>query len=242
MVTNQMTKLYAAFTALMCAVAIAANGQSAPAPDAPLVNQQPVSVATPRTAPGLLNRNPRYQIRRGDSFDLDFALSPEFNQTVAVQPDGYVTLKGAGSVFVEGQTVPELTETLKAAYAKVLHNPIISVSLKDVEKPYVIVTGQVGKPGKYDLRSSLTVTEAVAIAGGFNEKAKHSQVVLFHPTPNGLVEAKLVNVKRLFASRNMSEDIHLQPGDMVYVPQNAYSKIQRYIPTSSLGAYYNPAY
>lgn len=236
-----MKMLYAAFTAFMFAVALAANGQSTPVAGAS-VSEQPIPAATPRTTPSLLNRNPRYQIRRGDSFDLDFTLSPEFNQNVAVQPDGYVTLKGAGSIFVEGQTVPELTETLKVAYAKVLHNPIISVSLKDVEKPYVIVTGQVGKPGKYDLRSSLTVTEAVAIAGGFNEKAKHSQVVLFHPTPNGLVEAKLINVKKLLASRDMSEDIHLQPGDMVYVPQNAFSKFQRYIPTSSMGAYYNPAY
>ena len=38
------------------------------------------------------------------------------------------------------------------------------------------------KPGKYDLRSDLTVTEAVAIAGGFTDKSKHSQVVLFRPS------------------------------------------------------------
>ena len=112
-------------------------------------------------------------------------LSPEFNQTVAVQPDGYVTLKGAGTIFVEGQTVPELTETVKAAYAKILHDPVIAIALKDFEKPYFIAAGQVAKPGKYDLRSDLTVTEAVAIAGGFNDKAKHSQVVLFRPLPGG---------------------------------------------------------
>ena len=97
------------------------------------------------------------------------------------------------------------------------------------------------KPGKYDLRSPLTVTEAVAIAGGFNDSAKHSQVVLFHPTADGVFETKLLNVKRLLASRNLSEDIYLQPGDMLYVPQSTISKIRKYMPSSSMGAFYNPA-
>ena len=81
----------------------------------------------------------------------------------------------------------------------------------------------------------------MAIAGGFNENAKHSQVVLFRPSANGVFEAKLINVKKLLASRNLSEDIYLQPGDLLYVPQSAFSKFRRYIPTSSMGAYYNPA-
>ena len=159
--------------------------------------------------PGFQERHPRYRLRKGDSFDLDFAMTPEFNQTIAVQPDGYVTLKGVGSVFVEGQNVPELTETLKTAYAKILHDPVIAISLKDFEKPYFIASGQVGKPGKYDLRSDLTVTEAVAIAGGFDEKSKHSQVVLFRPMPGGGFQAKLINVKKLLADAHLSEDVQI---------------------------------
>jgi polysaccharide biosynthesis/export protein len=197
--------------------------------------------ATAAAIPGLQERNPRYRLRKSDSFDVDFAFSPELNQTVAVQPDGFATLKEVGSIFVEGQTVPELTQTVKDAYAKILHDPVIAIALRDFEKPYFIAAGQVAKPGKYDLRSPLTVTEAVAIAGGFNDSAKHSQVVLFHPTPDGVFEAKLLNVKQMLASRNLSEDIYLQPGDMLYVPQSAISKIRRYIPNSSVGAYYNPA-
>ena len=91
--------------ALMTVVATAA-GQIA------VVDNSLTAASTaPKVSPGLQQRNSRYQLRRGDTFDLDFALSPEFNQTVAVEPDGYVTLKGAGSFFVEGQTVPELTES-----------------------------------------------------------------------------------------------------------------------------------
>jgi polysaccharide biosynthesis/export protein len=196
----------------------------------------------PTTAPGIQQRNPRYQLQKGDSFDVDFAFSPELNQNVSVQPDGFVTLKEVGSIFVEGQTVPELTQTLKDAYGETMNDPVIAIVVKDFEKPYFIAAGQVVKPGKYDLRGRLTVTEAVAVAGGFNDSAKHSQVVLFHPTPDGVFEAKLLNVKQLLASHNLSEDIYLRPGDMLYVPQSTISKIRKYIPSSSIGAYYNPAF
>jgi polysaccharide export outer membrane protein len=189
--------------------------------------------------PGIQERNSRYRLRKGDTFDLDFAISPEFNQTVAVQPDGYVTLKAVGTIFVEGRTVPELTEMLTAAYAKILHDPIVVIALKDFEKPYFIASGQVAKPGKYDLRSALTVTQAVAIAGGFNDKAKHSHVVLFRPAPSGGFDAKVLDIKKLLASRNLSEDLQLQPGDILYVPQSAFSRIRPYLPITAMGAYLN---
>jgi polysaccharide biosynthesis/export protein len=196
------------------------------------------SASTPSAStPGLQQRNPRYKLRKGDSFDVDFAMTPEFNQVVAVQPDGYITLKAIGSMYVEGQTVPELTQTLTNAYTKILHEPVIAVSLKDFEKPYFIASGQVAKPGKYDLRGDLTVTEAVAIAGGFDDKSKHSQVVLFHPVPTGGYEAKVINVKKLMADKDLSEDIRLQPGDMLFVPQNSLSKIKPFLPTSSVSAF-----
>jgi polysaccharide export outer membrane protein len=199
--------------------------------------EEPTTAAQADSNTGLHERYPRYKLRKGDSFDLDMEFSPEFNQTVVVQPDGYITLKGVGSVHVEGETIPQLTETIKSAYGKTLHDPVIAISLKDFEKPYFIATGQVEKPGKYDLRSDLTVTEAVAIAGGFTEKSKHSQVVLFRPSPAGGYEAKLINIKKLLNTRNLSEDLEVQPGDLVYVPQNAISKIRPFLPTSSMSAF-----
>ena len=202
------------------------------------VDAAPGTVAAAKTtAPGFQERNPRYRLRKSDSFEVDFAMTPEFNQSVAVQPDGYVTLKSVGSIYVEGQTVPQLTDTLKKAYAGILNEPNIAVSLKDFEKPYFIASGQVAKPGKYDLRSDLTVTEAVAIAGGFDEKSKHSQVVLFRPAPDGGFSAKIIDVKKLMASRNLSEDVRLQPGDLLFVPQNNLSKIKPFLPTSSVSAF-----
>ena len=216
--------------------ATAAAAPNVAASPTPTEVSSSVSATPSASTPGLQQRNPRYKLRKGDSFDVDFAMTPEFNQVVAVQPDGYITLKAIGSMYVEGQTVPELTQTLTNAYTKILHEPVIAVSLKDFEKPFFIASGQVAKPGKYDLRGDLTVTEAVAIAGGFDDKSKHSQVVLFHPVPTGGYEAKVINVKKLMADRDLSEDIRLQPGDMLFVPQNSLSKIKPFLPSSSVSA------
>ena len=182
-------------------------------------------------------RYPRYKLEFGDQFDVSFELSPEFNQTATVQPDGYITLRGAGDVHVAGQTVPELTETLRRAYGKILNDPLISVILKDFEKPYFIADGQVGKPGKYELRGDTTLTQAIAIAGGFQDSAKHSQVLLFRHVNSDWVSAKIFNVKEMEKEGNLHEDPYLHPGDMVFVPKNRFSKIRPFLPSASMGTF-----
>jgi len=203
------------------------------------LGQTPVTVGDPST-PQLKPHEQRFTLHKSDTFEVDFSFSPELNQTVIVDPDGYVTLKEIGSIHVEGETLPALTEKLKQAYAGILRDPVIAVVMKDFEKPSFIATGQVMKPGRYDLRGPLTVTQAVAIAGGFSDNAKHSQVVLFHPTEKGLYEARLLDVKHLLASRNLNQDFYLQPGDLIYVPQSLISKIRKFWPNTAVGAYYNP--
>jgi len=189
------------------------------------------------TGPQLQQRYPRYKVQAGDQFDVNFELSPEFNQTVTVQPDGFITLRGVGDLHVADETVPELTETLRKAYSGILHDPLISLVLKDFEKPYFIADGQLGKPGKYDLRGDTTLTQAIAMAGGFTESSKHSQVLLFRRVSDQWTEAKIFNVKKMEHEGNLSEDPFLHPGDMVFVPKNAFSKIQKFIPSGNVGTY-----
>ena len=146
--------------------------------------------------PELHRRNPRYQLCKDDVLQLTFVLTPEFNQTVTVQPDGYITLLGLDDLHVEGQTIPDVTQSIQTAYAKQLHNPILTVRLLDFDKPYFIVGGEVGHPGKFELRGDTTLTEAVQIAGGFTERSKHSQVLLFRRVSNDWAETHLFNVKK----------------------------------------------
>jgi polysaccharide export outer membrane protein len=189
--------------------------------------------------PTLEHRNPRYRVMRDDVLVLTFPLSPEFNQTITVEPDGYVTLLGAGSVYIQEMTVPEVIEALKKAYSKILRDPVIDVDLKDFQKPFFLVLGQVGKPGQYDLRYDTTVSQAIAIAGSFSADAK-TQVFLFHRVSPSWVEVKKLSLKNILHGKNVNEDVHLQPGDMIYVPVNFISNFKKYVPYST-GLYFNPS-
>ncbi|HWC17652.1 MAG TPA: polysaccharide biosynthesis/export family protein [Terriglobales bacterium] len=188
-------------------------------------------------APQFGERNPRYSLRPGDVLELSFELSPELNQQISVQPDGYVTLKQIGDFHVAGQSVPEFTQAVKAAYSKFLHDPIITVSLKDFEKPFFTAGGMVAHPGKYEMRGDVTLVEALQQAGGFTEESKHSQVLLFRRVSQDWAQAKVIDVKKMLKEKTLAEDIHLQSGDMIFVPQNRVSKIRKFIPTAGLSMY-----
>jgi polysaccharide export outer membrane protein len=195
----------------------------------------PSGVKTSSPAPKFQERYPRYQLRPGDVFTLRFEFTPEFDQTVTVLPDGYVNLREVGDLHVAGKTVSQLSDAVRQAYGKILNSPSIVVSLTDFEKPYFVAGGQIHKPGKYELRDDTTVIEGIAIAGGLTDAAKHSQVLLFRKVSSDWMEAKVLNVKDMLNKKNLDEDLHLKPGDMIIVPQSKISKIQRFIPASSIG-------
>lgn len=183
---------------------------------------------------GFSERHPRYRLHRSDVLDLAFAFAPEFDQTVTIQPDGFIALRVVGDLHVEGKTVPELTNMLHKSYQTVLKQPNIRVELKDFQQPYFVVGGQVGRPGKYELRDSTTVAEAVAIAGGLTGSSKHSQILLFRVRSEQWVQVIPINLKDLLEKGQLLEDPYLRPGDMVYVPKNFLSKIKEFFPRASL--------
>jgi polysaccharide biosynthesis/export protein len=177
-------------------------------------------------------RNPRYKICRNDTLTITFPIAPEFDQlAITVMPDGYVNLQGAGSVYVLGLTVPETVEALKKAYSGILHDPVINVDLTDFQKPYFVALGQVGKPGQYDLRYDITVMQAVAVAGGFAPTAK-TQIFLFHQISPTTVEVKKLNIKEILNGKNANEQVHLTPGDTIFVPEKTITNFRKYVPYS----------
>jgi polysaccharide export outer membrane protein len=238
MSTRTLSLVFLGAHVLCASQAEAIQRAAAEAPLAPPADIAGAKPDTPSPARSQLQtRNPRYQVRPADVLDILFAPTTEFNQSVAVQPDGYITLREAKDIYVQGKTIPELTEAIGVAYANILRNPTITVVLKEFEKPHFIVGGKVEKPGKYELRADTTVSEAVAIAGSFTEKAKHSQVLLFRRTSDDWMEVRKVDLKAIFRGE-ISEDIHLRPGDMIYVPQNRVSKIKPFIPVWALSTYF----
>jgi protein involved in polysaccharide export with SLBB domain len=185
-------------------------------------------------------REPRYQVGKSDVLEINFPFTPELNQTVTVQPDGFVALRGVADLHVAGLTVPEVRESLKKAYSKILRDPALTVDLKDFEKPYFTAFGQVVRPGKYDLRGETTLTQAVAIAGGFRDGAKPSHVLLFHRISSEWTEVKKIDVKHLLRKGDLREDLRLQPGDILFVPKSFSGKLGRFIPNANVGAVITP--
>jgi polysaccharide export outer membrane protein len=202
-----------------------------------------IAMAQAGTGPALEERHPRYILEREDVLLISFPLSAELNQTVTIQPDGYINLLNAGSVYVRGLTVPEMVEAVKKAYTGILHEPVVNVDLQDFQKPTFTVSGQVGKPGQYELRSDLTVAEAIAVAGGMTMQTAKTQVFLFHRTSKDWMEVKRVNLKEVLRGKNVNEDAMVLPGDMIYVPEKFIANFRKYVPYSvggMAGSYLQP--
>ena len=91
-----------------------------------------------------------------------------------------------GDIQAAGLTADALaqriTERLKQYFAT---TPAVSVSVKTINSYSVFVLGEVAKPGKYQLKSYITVLQAISTAGGFTDYAKRKQVAIVRVTENG---------------------------------------------------------
>lgn len=182
----------------------------------------------------------RYRLQPGDVFEVQFRYSPEFNQTVTVQPDGFVSLEISGDLKVAGFTIEQARQAiLKKASAR-LQDPVAAIVLKEFQKPYFVIAGEVNVPGKIEMRERVTALQAIMLAGGMKEAAKSSQVVVFRRINSDTAEVKLLNLKSIRRTADLENDLTLQPGDMVYVPRDKISKIERFIKLASVAAFMAP--
>jgi polysaccharide biosynthesis/export protein len=183
-------------------------------------------------------REDRYRLHPSDVLDLAFSFTPEYNQTVTIQPDGFVSLKDAGDLKLGGLTGEEATAAITAKYSTTLHDPSITLTLKEFSKPSYIIAGEVTKPGKYELHDDVTLSDAIAIAGGFVMGAKQSEVILFRRVQPDLAEVKKFDVKRMLAAGQLKEDPMLRPGDSIYISKSAVGKLDTFMKVSRLGLYF----
>ena len=182
----------------------------------------------------------RYVLQPGDVIEIQYRYTPEFNQTISVQPDGYVSLQIGGDVKVSGRSLDDVRELILTKARTRLASPELTVILKEFQKPYVVVAGEVPQPGKFELREKLTAIQAVLLAGGFKDSARSSQIVVFRKLNADTAEVKTLNFRTLRHTSDLENDLTLQAGDMILVPRNRISKIERYVRLASLAAFLNP--
>ena len=183
----------------------------------------------------------RYRLQPGDVLEVQFRYSPEFNQTVTVQPDGYVSLEIGGDLKVAGMTIEQTRLAILRKASTRLQDPVATVILKEFQKPYFVVAGEVAAPGKIEMRERVTAIQAIMLAGGLKEGAKASQIVVFRKLNySDLAEVKVLNLKSIRRTSDLENDLTLQPGDMIFVPRDKITKIERFMRLASVAAFIAP--
>lgn len=189
---------------------------------------------------GTFGAEERYVLHSGDVLDIQYRYTPEFNQTVTVQPDGYISLEMGGDLKVAGRNLEQVRNGILARARTRLQSPELTVVLKEFQRPYVVVAGEVAQPGKFELRENLTAVQAVLLAGGFKDSAKSSQILVFRKLNAETAEVRSLNFKTMTRTSDLENDLTLQPGDMILVPRNRLSKIERYVRLASLATFLYP--
>lgn len=182
-------------------------------------------VATLAAQPALKQRS-SYRIHPGDQMNIQFTYTPDLNQAVTVQPDGYIVLPTTGQVQVGGRTVDEAIKLIEDRASEHLKDPQVAIVLTDFQKPYFIVAGQVNAPLRYEMREPTTALKAVMLAGGIKPSGKEKTVVVFHDMDTSTPQVRVLNLKKVTDPRIFEHDMELSSGDIVYVPRTTMDRVE----------------
>jgi polysaccharide export outer membrane protein len=179
--------------------------------------------------------NPYY-----NNFFSTYRLGPEdiisvdvFNQErysrkgITIPPSGRISLSLIpGGVFVNGKTVDEVAEIITKKYDEYIIDPQVTVSLEKASSYRYSIIGDVLQPGVRLMSHRMTVTEAIAEAGGVLGTGDKSKIVVLRRQSDGQLAQIPVNVSAIYKGR--APDItYLVPGDQIIVPGNKLKKIQQ---------------
>ncbi len=183
----------------------------------------------------LLSRDQPYRLQPSDVIDIEYVYTPEYNQVATVGPDGSVQLKLLGGLKVAGMTLDQATAAVIAKASGPLNDPELTITLKDYVKPHFTVSGQVERPGIYDMHGSVTFLQAIAMSGGIKDFGKEKQVILVRKANAEYAEVRVINLKDLSTAHGVKEDFTLRPDDMILVPKNRLGKVEPYVRVASMG-------
>lgn len=169
-----------------------------------------------------------YRIQKGDKLSLKFFSHPDLNEpSMVVRPDGLISPQIIHEIRAEGKTVAGLRKELERAYAEVLLDPIITVTVIEFVTPRIFVGGQIGKPGRYEMREAKTLVQAIFVAGGFTADAHRRMVIHARPDGRGDWQIQTVDVLKVLERKGPARDIALQDGDYVFVPESRLSQVTK---------------
>ena len=138
-------------------------------------------------------------------------------RTIPVRTDGKISLPLIQEVKAAGLTPLQLKEVLMRKFKDFIENPIVSVTVVEVNSYKVYVIGQVKNPGVHRLRSETTVTQMIVVAGGFTDWANPKKILVVRKE-DGREKRIKVNYKRIMEGKDLDSNIVLKAGDTVVIP------------------------
>ena len=175
-----------------------------------------------RTPAPLANNDPRadgaapFQIGPEDILDISVWKNPELSRTVPVRPDGKVSLPLVNDIQAAGLTPATLREQVTERLAEFIPTPEVSVMVREVHSRKVAVVGAVKTPGRFELKSPMTVLEVIALAQGFTDFASRDRIVVLRQ--NGSTTTRVPFNYRKIAEGVDQDNFFVKPGDVVVVP------------------------
>jgi polysaccharide export outer membrane protein len=157
-----------------------------------------------------------YRIDREDVLEIVVWREPELSRIMPVRPDGFIAVPLVGEVRAAGKTPGELRQELVNALAPYVKEPSVAVLLREINGARFSVMGEVARAGTFPLRGAVSVTQALATAGGPNEYAGDEVVWLRHGQ-DGKSERVRLSMKELVQGE-VEGALWLAAGDVLYVP------------------------
>jgi len=169
-----------------------------------------------------------YKLGPEDVISVEVFNQPRYSRAgITIPPSGRVSLALIpGGVFVSGKTVEEVSELIKKKYDEFIIDPQVTVSLDKASSYRYSVVGDVAQPGIRLMSHRMTVTEALAEAGGVLGTGDKSKVVVLRRGANAVPEPIVVNVSAIYKGR-APDNTYLVPGDQILVPGNKLKKWQQ---------------
>jgi protein involved in polysaccharide export with SLBB domain len=168
-----------------------------------------------------------YRIGPEDIISVEVFGQPRYSRAgIIVPPSGRVSLQLIpGGLFVNGKTVDEIADLIRKKYDEYIIDPQVTVSLDKASSYRYSVIGDVGQPGIRLMSHRMTVTEALAEAGGVLRTGDKSKVVVFRRQASGMLSPIAVNVSAIYKGK-APDSTYLVPGDQIVVPGNKFKTLQ----------------
>lgn len=157
-----------------------------------------------------------YVIGEDDTLHISVWKEPDLTTTVPVRADGKISVPLLDDVQAAGLTPMQLGALIKERLKKYVADPRVTVVVTRTDSHRVYVLGEVLHSGPISLLHRMTALQALATAG-FTEYANTKKIYILR-MDNGLQQKIPFNYKRVISGEAASQDIFLQPGDMIVVP------------------------